>query len=216
MKKFLKVFTILLSLLIISLIVESCLRCPERQYGEYSLSSIDILPFGNERIMMMMRGIAGGAENNPHIFRKDCGVDIWFRFTTETIAAEYKPVKSLFIQSAYAWQCGNDPVLYPIDSVISVQVFSDKDFGETHLAGTDIAEFFKIREWDGKTPFPKLTSFEEYLKRPARIIYNSYSTHLCCLITATNVEYGEHNFHFVVKLSDERILEQSVKGILEE
>ena len=197
-------------------IVESCLRCPKYQPGEYSLSSFYTSPLSNKEIMSVIGGEQYAGETNPYPFRTDFGVYIYFQCKTDsTIEANYKPVNSLFIQSAYAFNCGDRPIFYPIDSIISIQVFSDKDFGETHLAGTDIAKFFKICEWNYATRVPSLTSFEDYLKRPAPILNGFYAIYFHCLITATNVESGEHNFRFVVKLSDERILEQSIKGVLE-
>ena len=211
-----KVIIVLLSLLIADLLVKSCSRCPEYQL-EYSLSSFSAIPLNNEKIMKVIGGAQYAGENNPYPFRTDFGVSFLFQCPKNiiTIAEIYQPVQSLFIQSAYAWSCEPAPNYYPIDRIISIQIFSDKDFGQTHLAGTDIAELFTICEWNYVTRVLWLTSLEDYLKRSAPILHDSDSIRLDCLITAMDVEHGEHNFRFVVKLSDGRILEQSITGVLE-
>jgi hypothetical protein len=208
-----KIVAVLLTLLIGSLIVESCGgKCPKRLSTEYSIKTFCIFPLDSNTIMVFTDDAqSGSAENNPHIFRKDFGIKIAF-YTTGFITAKHEPVRSLFIQSAYALDC-LPPIRYPIDSIVSIQIFSDRNFGKTHLAGTDIAEFFRIVEWSRK--MWQFISFEEYLQRPAPTLDGDDAFYLPCLITATNVELGEHNFRIVVKLSDERILEQSIKAILE-
>jgi len=213
--KIIKVIAVLLSISIVSLIVQSCF-CTKYPPGKYSLLSFSVSPLDSERIIRVIGGTLYTGETEPYPFRTDFGVRISFQYKIDsTIVTKHEPVKSLFIQSAYALITCPGPIFYPIDSITSIQVFSDKDFGETHLAGADISEFFKIREWNGQTPFPWLTSFEDYLKRPATILDGSIFIYFRCLITATDVEAGEHNFRFVVRLSDERVLEQSVKGVLE-
>jgi hypothetical protein len=121
------------------------------------------------------------------------------------------------MQSAYACDCEGD-IYYPKDKVVSIQVFSDKDFDETHPAGSDIAEFFKIRELGNYVQNQwqlTLVSFESYFEYPAQTFSGNPHIEIPCVLTATTIEAGEYEFTFVFKLSDERTLEQSMKSVLE-
>ncbi|MCL2073042.1 MAG: DUF5034 domain-containing protein [Marinilabiliaceae bacterium] len=215
--KILKVIVILLVLLIADLIVSSCIRCPETFSFEYSFTSLVLHPIDNEEIMSIMGCNVGDADANPHIFRKDFGITIEFK-TSVTKLAQHKQVSSFIVQTAYALDCEEDKY-YAKENIVSIGVFSDKDFGETHPAGTNIADFFQIREYFGNIdefgPFPWLVSFDDYFNRPQQEYdYVSFNHSYTCLITATDVETGEYEFNFVVKLSDDRILEQSITAIL--
>jgi hypothetical protein len=213
MKTF-KVIAVLLTFSIVSLIVESCIgeKCPKRESKKYSLSSFSIFSLDSETIIRDMDFIqTQSPEMNLHTFRKDFVIDIGF-YSTVSMIAKYKPSKSLFIQSAYALSCP-PPIYYPVDSITSIQIFSDKNFDETHLAGTDIAEFFRILSWNGQSYH--FLSFEDYLQRPAPILEGLEIFGFRSFVTVTDVESGEHNFRIVVELSDERTLEQTIKKIFE-
>ena len=211
-----RIITALLSLSIVNLIVESC--CPELQYEEYSLSSFSISPMDRNGIMRAIGGTQYRGEKEPYPFRTDFGVHFLFSCTCKrniTSMAKDIPVKSLFLQPAFATTPCPKHIYYPKDSIVSIQVFSDKDFDQKHLAGTNVADFFKICKSYGPNYVPILFPFEEYLKYPAPILRDEKVIDFFCLITATHVESGEYNFRFVIKLSDGRILEQSIKGVLD-
>ena len=205
--KFFRVIEIFLFLFVVSLTTERCgmnCKCPKSQSFEYSISSFNI-------IQSDLIGI-----NVPPECRKDFA--IWFVFETENTAiANCKSVNSLFMQSACACDCEGD-IYYPKDKVVSIQVFSDKDFGETHPAGSDIAEFFKIRELGNYVQNQwqlTLVSFESYFEYPAQTFSGNPHIKFPCVLTATTIDAGEYEFTFVFKLSDERTLEQSMKSVLE-
>ena len=215
-RKVFAVVTVWLILLILSVIVDSCIRCPKTFSYQYSLSSFEIHPIGNEEIMSLMGNGRSGADENPLVFRKDFGVQIEFKADINMLANRVR-VNSFFIQSAYAWSCEHDR-FYPKNSIVSIKVFSNKDFSEIYPAGSNVAEFFQIREWSGNVneygPFPWLTSFEDYFQRPAPEFWAFFDYKINCLITAINIEAGEYEFRFVVGLSDERVLEQTIKAVL--
>ena len=204
--KFFRKIGVLLILFVVSLTIETCIncKCPKIKSFEYSISSFNI-------IQSDLIGI-----NVPPECRKDFA--IWFVFETENTAiANCKPVNSLFMQSAYACDCSGD-MYYPKDKIVSIQVFSDKDFDETHPAGSDIAEFFKIRELGNYIQNQwqlTLVSFESYFEYPPQTFSGSPHIEIPCVLTATTIEAGEYEFIFVFKLSDERTLEQSMKSVLE-
>ena len=206
--KAMKFFRMIGILFVVSLTMDrcgmDCRECPDVESFKYTISSFSITPLNREQLLKIMNNIQQAG--NMIEFRKDFGVN--FLFETEQIANR-KPVHSLFIQSAYACKCPA-PMFYPKDSIVSIQIYSDKSFDETHPAGANIAEFFKIDE------FSQLTSFEDYLKytAPAFTSLFPYSW-FRCVLTATTIEEGEYEFTFVVGLSDDRILEQSIKTILE-
>jgi len=205
--KFFIFVCILLVLSAVGLIVKSCTdcNCPPTKTFEYSISSFSVNQLERGDLMWIMNNIqqAGG---NLIEFREDFGVCIAFEIEN-TIIANYKPVYSLFIQSAYA-DCPPG-TFYPKNRIISIQVFSDKNFSETYPAGMDIAEFFKIYEGGSR-----LASFESYVNL-APSFSSPPDIWFRCVLTATAIEANEYKFTFVVGLSDERILEQSIKAILE-
>jgi hypothetical protein len=215
--KILKAIVVLFALFFVGLIIESC-RCPQTYSYEYSLSSFEIYPLDNEAILSLMGSAAGGGDENPLVFRKDFGAEIEFK-TNIKLLANQKHVGSFFIQTTYAFSCPED-TYEPREHIVSLQVFSDRDFGETHPAGANIAEFFKVSEWnwyyEGKESlFPGLTSFEDYFQRPAPTFNAPPDYRINCLITETELEAGEYEFRFVVTLSDGRILENSIIAVLE-
>ena len=206
----LKIITIVLILPIVGIIIEACCRCEKPSPYAYSLSSFELYPMDSSAILSLKGN--ENANNNPLVFRKDFGVGLKFNAMPETTAA-CKFSTPFFIQSAYACSCVKGKG-YPKDSVVSMQVFSDKDFGESHKVGSDISEFFQVREWSEHTSFPYLISFENYFKRPTPKLQDYFYFWITCLLTATTVEAGEYEFNFVATLSDGRVLEQSIHAVL--
>jgi len=198
--EFFKKIGILLILFIVGLTIETCNKevlyecnCPESKY-ECSILSFSVDQVNEDDLSR--RPIPESLE-----CRKDFA--LVFKFDVErTFIAKCKPVHSLFLQSAFACSCYSPSYLK--ESIISIQVFSDKDFGETHPAGTDIAELFKILI--GGT---KLLSFEDFIELPDITSYLRFA----CVLTETSIDEGEYEFTFVVNLADERSYEQSVKNI---
>lgn len=200
----------------ISLTFETCLLCkcgPPSSF-EYSIVSFDTYLLDKEAIKSYMEGHNDASGENPmNAIREDFGIQIVFETLTLPIA-KCKPVSFSLIQSAYACSC-EDGMFYPKESIVSVQVFSNKSFGETYPTGSDVAEFFQVREWDGRTSYPWLSSFKNYFEHPADIANEGFFFNIYCFLTAKNIEGGEYEFTFVVKLSDDRVLEQSIKAVLE-
>ena len=204
--KFFRMIGILLIFLVIGLTMERCCRCPKTKSFEYSISSLSVEQLDHETLIWLMNKLQQAG--NPIEFRKDFGVVFLFE-TASTVIANSNSIHSFFIQSAYACDC-EAPTHYPKESITSIKVFSDKDFGETHPAGTNISDFFKIE--DSRS---QLTSFENYLEYFPPSFDGGVSLWFRCLVTATTIEAGEYDFTFVVELTDERIFEQSIKAVLE-
>ena len=216
----------ILSILLIIGIAESCIICPECNpvYMDYTISSLTLL---NVDCYDQKRVNSFGEDENRPIDKIHYGIKMVFN-TRDIYAAICEPTNSLFIQSAYACDCSPDE-FYPQESIISINIFSDKNFGETHKAGTDISDLFGIMVWQEKEqvpPFPvewgwALIPFADYLERIVPTWYLAIDNHgnrffdFTCLMVSPPSEAGEYEFTVVVILSDERILEQSIKAILE-
>jgi hypothetical protein len=213
--KFFRVIGILLILLVVSLTTKRCStdrNCPKVKSYESSFSSFEIHQLDGEELISIMNPSGVVA---PSGCRKDFGIEFVFEMENTEIA-NCKPVHSLFIQSAYA-DCPT-PNYNPKERIISIQVFSDKGFDETHPAGTNITEFFKIYETEYKQNqwYVILIPFESYFKSlPAYFDSKPSFIKYLCVLTATTIEAGEYEFTFVVSLSDERTLEKSIKAVLE-
>jgi len=107
------------------------------------------------------------------------------------------------MQSAFACSCYYPSYLK--ESITSIRVFSDKDFGETYPAGTDIADLFKILISGTKS-----ISIEDFIDFHDIMTYHSK---FVCVLTENTIDEGEYEFTFVVDLADERTFEQSVTSI---
>ena len=205
--KIFRMIGLLLFLFIVSLTVGNCLprKCRKTYKYEYSISSFSIRNFNRKELIWINYYIQQAGITIE--CRNDFGVDLVFE-TENTLIANCQPVNYLFMQSAHA-DCPFD-MYYPKENIISIQIFSDRDFCETHPSGTNIVEFFKI--YDGAPLY--LISFEDYLKYPLPTDGRFYLQFRCVLTTAA-IEAGEYEFTFVVELSDERIFEQSIKSVLQ-
>ncbi|MDR2962706.1 MAG: DUF5034 domain-containing protein [Bacteroidales bacterium] len=167
----------------------------------------------NTSINAMMGNGTDNADANPLTFRKDFGVTI--QFNTTILIPECAQSSSFFVQSAHACSC-NIGSFFPQDSVTAIRVVADKDFDDTHMAGSNVADFFQIREWNGNTKFPYLTSFEDYFSRSAPIYIGTTPNYwIDCLLTATNLTAGTYNFTFTFVFSDGHEIEKSIQAILE-
>jgi len=200
--RFFRIIGIFLILSVITLTTNRCYRCDTTSI-EYSILSFSFIELSEEYLKWL----------NEHIYplecRTDFGVNVRFK-TEQNRIADYKPANSFFIQSAYAARECIEPKYYPLDSIVSIQIFADRDFGETHSAGTDISEFFKIHGL--KFDFPALVSLENFYKHTSIFLDNHFMFN--CVLVPVAVEAGEYEFTFVVELSDERTLTQSIKAVL--
>jgi len=207
MKRFFKIIGLWLILSAISLTANRCKHKCDDTPIEYSILSFSLTELGKEHLQWI------NEEIHPLECRTDFGVAVRFKSRYEKIV-NYKPVNSFFIQSAYATSIDCPEVkYYLLDSIVSIRIFSDKDFGETHSAGTDIAEFFKIQYgiYGEEFDYWTLTPLESFYKSSTSLQNHSMFN---CVIVPVAVEAGEYEFTFVVELSDERILTNSIKAVL--
>ena len=228
--KFFRIIVILFLFLLVSLTIDSCEHghcgCEKYKTYEYSLSSVLLKQLDDGEIWGLLRDNSTWEKvTDPNVIRENFAISITF-LPEVFYKANFRPVNSLFIQSAYACSCPSDEY-YPKENIVSIKVFSDKDFGKIHPAGTNIAEFFKIHEWEfstyvvGNNQFmksvPTFMSFESYIKRNPYFHFDGYNSGFWarCFLSAITIESGEYEFRFVFELSDERTLEQSIKTFLE-
>ena len=197
--KILKKIGILLSLFVVGLTIETCSKetfydcnCPESKI-ECSVLSFSVDHVDEVTLSLLPESLE---------YRKDFALVLDFD-VERTFIAKCEPVHSLFMQSAFACSCYYPSYLK--ESITSIRVFSDKDFGETHPAGTDIAELFKILISGTKS-----LSVEDFIEHQDIMMNRSQ---FICVLTENTIDEGEYEFTFVVDLADERTFEQSVTSI---
>ena len=201
--KFFRILGIFLTLFVVSMAAESCGgKCPKSKSIECAISGFQLGLMRDVDISHFMTVVPDFSLE----CRKDFG--LWIGVYAAPVVAKCNPFNSLFIQSAYALDCIGD-ICSVKDHIISIQVFSDKDFGEVS-AGSDIAEFFRLYEWDKQSLSSKLISFEDYIDLPAPD-FSERQISLSCFLTNITIEPGEYEFNFVIGLSDERTFTQSIK-----
>jgi hypothetical protein len=153
------------------------------------------------------------------VLRNHYGIRMDFDMETH-VAGGWMP--SSFIQSANAMEECKDEYIHQ-DTIVSVQIYSDRDFGISFPTGTDIVETFKIREHKSTyNPSSQLldekivfTPIADYLNRTSNYLDDKwYFLPLVCMLV-TPPDVGEYTLRVVVRLSDGRELEQSIKAILE-
>jgi hypothetical protein len=209
MKRIAKVISILL-IFFISLLIESCKPdCGVHLEIKYNISTLELQNVKSSGICF----------ENQQITTDLYGVEMYFHLNK--LLAELQPQKSFFIQNVYAAKCPENEY-YPQDTIISIKIFSDQDFGEAYRAGADISDFFRMIEYSVQCS-SVLIPFAEYLERYYIYPYTHYYienvefffTLTCFLKIVPDEVRGEHNFTFVVKLSDQRELKHTITTILE-
>lgn len=116
-----------------------------------------------------------------------------------------EPVRSLFIQSAYATKCGCPPEkqLMPKDSITAIKVVTLNDFDNSHLANTEISDYFKVY-----TPYSFVT-IGKYLQDSKNVLYDEseLGIKIDLLLMIVPTMNTQHKFKVQITLSDGRIFE---------
>jgi hypothetical protein len=204
-----KIACVLLIFFISGLIAESCLDCNEQTFT-CSISSLRLASLDEQKEYFEI------AEDRP-VSRDHYGIRI--DFDVETQIAECRR-HGAFMQSAHAMGQCRDYYTYN-DSIASIRIFSNRDFGDSFPAGADISEAFKVLRW--KATYNPTTQqigndtvffpIANYLNRLYISIESDISPFDCKLVTLPDA--GEYTFTVVAALSDGRELEQSIKVTLE-
>ena len=121
-----------------------------------------------------------------------------------------KSPQYIFIQSAYA---DSPPIYYhdylPLDSIVSMQIFTINDFDDFHPAGSEITDYFKVYQNYSFTPI------KEYLNKASKIYshLSDLQVDIDMLLMTAPIINTKHQFKIQIKLSDGRILTQETTMI---
>lgn len=129
---------------------------------------------------------------------------------TEKLAC-IKTCPSLFIGSAYAFKCGCGPDYQysPKDTIISIKVFTEKDFDDSHPAGAEISDYFKVFK-------PYLFSdINHYLVNQENVFvgYKEIVVTFDLLLMTPPASGVQHQFRIEVGLTDGRVLTETAKEV---
>jgi hypothetical protein len=194
----------ILSLLLLPLIAElfvSCCDCPEVTTEFYSNQFLEIDHLDNS-------GSDAVITNGPSVPKEAYGIQV--RLGLEKVACN-QPSRTHFISTSYAFQCDcPPPETIARDSVANLEIFTINDFNETHLANTDVSEYFKI--FVGST----YANIDDIIPNLSRIFYYEFesvvTTELLLMTPPTLSE--THSFKVIMTLSDGRTFEATTSPII--
>lgn len=118
---------------------------------------------------------------------------------------------SFFIQSTYAMGCRCPPPsqFNAKDSITTIKVLTLQNFDDTHAAGSEVSDYFKIyHEFS-------FAAIADYLRVSTWTLYDEkeLEPQLDFLLMTAPVITGEHQFRIQIFLSDGRILETETSTI---
>lgn len=114
----------------------------------------------------------------------------------------------LFTQSAFALSC--QPCmktnLNPKDSIVAIQVISINEFNGSHLASSDVTEYFKFLEQNNYSTIP------QYLNQMQQHVDDLFNLDLVAdlMLTVGPAIAGQYGFEVILTLSDGRTLSQTI------
>jgi hypothetical protein len=168
-----KILFFLLIFPLVGLILESCDTSDEgcRRYIYYSCS-VEAFILGQE-------------ENLP---KENYRMELYFVMDIheDSVKQEYPGADEPYCERYYTK-----------DTVVAVQIFSDKDFVTSDSVNVDVTDKFSVQSWDG-----------DYIP-----YYEDDPTINCVLISPPSTA-GTYTFTVVAQLSDGRKLEQSIEAEL--
>ena len=134
----------------------------------------------------------------------------------ENVIANGKQINSFFIQSAYAISrmCPPEYIYSPIDSIISIRVFTLNNFDDQHPENSDITDYFKVAQ--------SYSAVKEHIAKMRFTYKHGYGYNSkpfekelkidLMLMTAPTTN-NPYQFKIQVTLSDRRIFEQKTTEI---
>ena len=194
-----KVILILFFPFLIEIIV-SCCNCSEPEVATFTHTNVLLEHLDNS-------GESSRTTISDSILKEAYGLQI--NLDREFLACNPLQNHSFFI-SSYALSCDCNQIAYiPREYVTDIIIISSHDFDNTHLAGDDISEYFKVLKSHS------YQSITEYLKKEEKdFVYDYLSTLRVQLLLMTPPTLNEfHEFKVQIFLSDGRILEQTTTPI---
>ncbi|AXY75667.1 DUF5034 domain-containing protein [Paraflavitalea soli] len=187
------IFLLLLPLLAEAVV--SCCNCLEPVIQHYTNKTISVSNLDNSAQAPII-------SLSNTVIKKAYGIRV--QLVREKLACLEKR-QSLFISSAYAFDCRCPPAqeYRPKDSIVSVKIYTQQAFDNTHTAGSDLSVYFKVY----KPHY--FTTIDDYVTKTPVVLFDSkeLQPNIDFLLMTPPAMNVEHKFKIQLILSDGRILE---------
>lgn len=196
-----KIIFILL-LPVIAEIIVSCCDCAEVIFKNYTNESVLVKNLDNSGQDPVV-SVSNSIDKDAYGIR----VEVY-----REITAFNKKTTPTFFQSAYATSCQCPPPeqFFPIDSVMSIKIFTLNDFDLAHSADSDISDYFKVyQQYFFRTINDYLKSTPNGYGNSSLVLYDESELEIkvdLLLMTVPTIN-DQHRFKVEIILSDGRILE---------
>jgi hypothetical protein len=192
----------IIGLLLIMDLLSACCNCLEPVFGKYTHQSITLINLNNA-------GISPQVAVEDTVPKKAYGIRINLNAAALACAA---PKPGFLLNSSYAFSCKCGPanVLFARDSMIQIQVFTQNDFDEQHLAGAELTAYFKLFKHPNYIEISDWVQTKTNTKFEGMDLNSSFDL---LLMTAPKV-LTQHAFKVRISLSDGRVFEAITSSIV--
>ncbi|PHN04187.1 DUF5034 domain-containing protein [Flavilitoribacter nigricans] len=178
-------------------ILSSCCECLESMFFDYTNCSISVEELDNSRLQPEV-------SSNKMILKEAFGLRVNVERKQDLCHQRSTP---LFVTSAFAFSCECPPetVFQPLDSILTIQITTLRDFDDTHLSGSDVSEYFSVLL---STEFISIDEFISNLRNEVYDLEYDILKFDLMLMTPPPAT-GAHQFAVSLELSDGRVLSKS-------
>jgi hypothetical protein len=142
------------------------------------------------------------------------GIRLNFQIEEKLANARVKQINSFFIQSAYATSVESCPYVYqPVESIVSIKVFTLHNFDNLHTENSEITEYFKVAQtYSSVEDYIANMDFKQVIRDDGLFIYHGKFEIDLMLMTPPTTNNSQQ-FKVRVELSDGRIFEEQTTEI---
>ncbi len=195
-----RIIALMLLPLLLDVLIVSCCDCAPPENFSYTNCTVETQNLNNA-------GPKAEVTNADNVPKEAFGLRLTINRRKNVCMNSAPP---MFSSSAYAFDCDCDRINFnSLDSIKLLEVYTINDFDSTHLAGTNVTDYFKAY----RSQYIGLTRYAEILQEEFYSLSDTTATvDLLLLNTPTNE--GPHQFRTEIKLSDGRVLESISSSIL--
>ncbi len=188
------VITFMLLPLLLDVLIVSCCDCEPPEDFTYSNCTLVTQNLNNS-------GPAPIVTNEENVPKEAFGLKVVIN-RKENVCMKNTPM--LFSTSAYAvfCECFPETNFNGLDSILSLNIFTINDFDSTHLAGSNVSNYFKAY----KGSYINLDKYAQLLQEEFYSLNDTIATGDILLLNVPDNE-GPHQFRTEIMLSDGRTLE---------
>ncbi len=134
--------TLILTILLVAGLMFSCPLCDGDGF-HYSFSHRDIVVQNLDNSGALIKVAEGQA-----VFKTAYGIRIYIQREDYELCSECRQSRANFglIETANAVDCFYDNYYDPLEKIVDVRIITLNDFDATHLANSDIADYFKLAD----------------------------------------------------------------------